>query len=363
MERWQKSLRNSVRDLHTLAEKFGLSEEKLREVVHTFPFLISPHYASLIRQKGDPIYRQCVPDEAELVGNEPLLEDPLAEEAHSPAPNIICRYPDRCLFLVSNACATYCRFCTRKRKFSTRNRIDPTHLEPGFRYIETHPEIRDVLISGGDPFLLEDERIEEILRRLRSISHVEILRIGTRTPCVLPERITLKLARMLKKYPPLYIHVHFNHPDEVTPEAVRALARLADAGIPLGSQTVLLKGVNDDPQIMLRLMHKLLAARVRPYYLFQCDLVHGTGHFRTPLAKGLEIMKAMHGWTSGMAVPHYAIDLPCGGGKIPLVPDYLESRTKNILHFRTYRGTPCAYPDLPNPPPPSETPTSSKETS
>ncbi|MDD5598768.1 MAG: KamA family radical SAM protein [Victivallaceae bacterium] len=346
MEKWQKSLQKSVKDVGLPAKLFNLPEDKLREVAHAFQFRVSPYYFSLLREKGDAIYRQCIPDELELEGSEKLMEDPLGEDESSPVPNIVHRYPDRCLFLVSNQCAMYCRFCTRKRKFGTRDRIDPSKLEAGFDYIRQHPEIRDVLISGGDPFLLEDSGIENILKRLRAVDHIQILRLGTRTPCVLPERITVKLTRMLKKYHPLFINVHFNHPDELTPQAVKALARLADAGIPLGSQTVLLKGINDDPIVMRLLMQKLLAARVRPYYIFQADLVYGTEHFRTPISKGLEIMRQLRGWTSGLAVPYYVVDLPGGGGKIPLLPEYVRNVEDHNIVFSNYCGQVCSYPDF-----------------
>ena len=348
MEKWQRSLGKSVTDIRFVAEKFGLDADKLGKVAAAFQFRVSPYYFSLIKEKGDPIYRQCIPDERELEGDEELMDDPLNEDKSSPVPNIVHRYPDRCLFLVSNQCAMYCRFCTRKRKFGGHGSIDPTRLEPGFKYIEEHAEIRDVLISGGDPLLLPDERIEAILKRLRAIRHVEIIRIGTRACCTFPERITAKLCRMLRKYHPLFVNTHFNHPDELTPQSTAALGRLADAGIPLGCQTVLLKGVNDDPAVMKRLMQKLLMARVRPYYIFQTDLVFGTEHFRTSIAAGLRIMDALRGWTTGMAVPQYVIDLPCGGGKVPLVPEYLEKRDGDKLVFRNYRGDSFNYPDIPD---------------
>ncbi len=346
MEKWQQSLRKALCSVDSLAEKYHLPAERLREVASAFRFRVSQYYLSLIQEKDDPIWKQCIPDPKELEGCEDLMDDPLSEEKHSPVPCIVHRYPDRCLFLVSNQCAMYCRFCTRKRKFRTPMCIDRAHIDEGIEYIRSHAEIRDVLISGGDPFLLEDEKIEYILKNLRPIRHIEILRIGTRTPCVFPERITLKLTRMLKKYHPLFINVHFNHPRELTPQSVAALGRLADAGIPLGSQTVLLKGINDDPVVMKELMQKLLAARVRPYYIFQTDLVYGTEHFRTPVSKGIEIIKAIRGWTSGLAVPHFVIDLPSGGGKVALVPDPLVSRDGKKLKFRNYCGEVYDYPDL-----------------
>ena len=307
MEQWQKSLENALTDASELAKRFDLSEEAVRRVSAVFPFRITRYYLSLIRAKGDPIYRQCVPDELELRESGDLMDDPLGEEALSPAPCIVHRYPDHCLLLVSNCCACYCRFCTRKRKFRTPMCVDEANVARGIEYIASNPDIHDVLVSGGDPLLLDTDRLESILSRLRAIEHVDFIRIGTRTPCVLPERINRHLVSMLRQYHPLYI--------------------LSDAGIPLGSQTVLLRGVNDDPEVIRLLMRKLLAVRVKPYYLFQSDLIYGTEHFRTPLSVGLDIMKKLRGWTSGLAVPHFAIDLPCGGGKVPLIPDYLEKST------------------------------------
>ena len=349
MEQWQKDLKNALTDPDELAERFGLDADVVRRIAGVFPFRITRHYLSLIRAKGDPIYLQCVPDERELAPSCDLMDDPLGEEDLSPAPCVVHRYPDHCLLLVSNCCASYCRFCTRKRKFRTPMCVDESHLSLGIDYIASNPAIRDVLVSGGDPFLLDTDRLESILSRLRAIEHVEIIRIGTRTPCVLPSRINRRLVSMLKQYHPLYVNVHFNHPDEVVPESVAALRKLADAGIPLGSQTVLLRGVNDDVEVIRALMRKLLAARVKPYYLFQSDLIYGTEHFRTPLATGLDIIKRLRGWTSGMAVPHFAIDLPCGGGKVPLVPDYLEKVEGRVYTFRNFRGVPYRYPDVRDP--------------
>jgi lysine 2,3-aminomutase len=244
-------------------------------------------------------------------------------------PNLIHKYPDRALFLVHAQCAMYCRFCTRKRMVGTnRMRITADTIQAGLDYLQKTPAIRDVLVSGGDPLLLEDEAIEYILRQLRKIPSIEIIRIGTRVPCVLPMRVTKKLASLLKRYHPLYINTHFNHPTEITPAAAAACSRLADAGIPLGCQTVLLKGVNNDPVIIRTLMQKLLTIRVKPYYLFQGDMTRGTDHFRTPLAQGIDIMRSLIGHTSGLAVPTLAVDLPGGGGKIPLLPEYMKSFAK-----------------------------------
>ena len=342
MEQWQELLRKkSLASLDTLAERFGATHvpelERLRQAAENFEFRISPAMLDLIKSPGDPIWRQYVPDLQELEVGDGIV-DSLAEDTHSPVPNITHRYPDRALFLVSPVCASYCRFCTRRRKVGDPSKIPMAQLESAFAYLEEHTEIRDVIMSGGDPLLLSDRRIEEICKRLRSIKHLEVLRIGSRIPCHLPERITPELCAILKKYHPLYINTHFNHPDELTPAAVKALGMLADAGIPLGCQTVLLKGVNDDPDVMKTLMQKLLAARVRPYYIYMCDQVAGAEHFRTTVEKGLEIIKALRGWTSGLAVPHFVIDAPGGGGKIPLLPEYVVKLTDREVVLRNYAG-------------------------
>ncbi|OGV59300.1 MAG: lysine 2,3-aminomutase [Lentisphaerae bacterium GWF2_50_93] len=336
-DNWRKVLKRSITSAKVLSEKFGIPLEELEAVARKFKIRITPYYFSLIKKKDDPIYKQVVPDIRELENND-LFEDPLAEDKDSPVNNIVHRYPDRCLFLVSAVCASYCRFCTRSRKVGDPNKIDMKFIDEGIEYIRQHTEIRDVVISGGDPLLLEDSKIEYILRNLRALAHIEIIRIGTRAPCMLPQRITPNLVRMLKKYHPLYMNVHFNHPDELTPIAMKALGRLADAGIPLGNQTVLLKGVNDDPEVMKQLMQKLLRARVKPYYIYQADLVDRTEHLRTSVQKGLEIIESLRGWTSGMAVPHFVIDAPEGGGKIPLLPEYVTRITDKEVIMRNYEG-------------------------
>lgn len=346
MEKWKKILQEAVRDTDELARRFGLDAEKLREVSRVFPFRIPRPVLDRIRSKDDPLFRQCVPDPRELDASSDLLDDPLGEVRFGKEECIVQKYPDRCLFLVSGECAMYCRFCTRKRKFRQPFCVGKKQIDAGLAYIAEHKELRDVLISGGDPFLLDDDRLDYILRGVRSSKHIRIIRIGTRTPAMLPERITMKLVSVLKKYHPLYLNLHFNHPDELTPPTVKALNRLADAGIPLGSQTVLLKGVNDDPEVMRELMWKLLEARVKPYYIFQCDLIYGTEHFRTPLSKGIEIVKALRGWSSGMANPHYVIDLPRGGGKVPLVPDYLVKTEGRMRTYCNYCGEEYLYPDV-----------------
>ena len=347
MESWQELLRKkSLASLDALVAKFGPEQfpdlERLRQAALNFEFRISPAMVDLIKSPGDPIWRQYVPDLQELEVGDGLV-DSLAEDAHSPVPNITHRYPDRALFLVSPVCASYCRFCTRRRKVGDPEKISMRELESAFRYLEAHSEIRDVIMSGGDPLLLSDRRIDELCRRLRAIPHLEIIRIGSRVPCHLPERITPELCGILRRYHPLYINTHFNHPDELTPAAVEALGRLADAGIPLGCQTVLLKGVNDDVAVMKLLMQKLLAARVRPYYIYMCDQVAGAEHFRTTVETGLEIIRALRGWTSGLAVPHFVIDAPGGGGKIPLLPEYVESLTDDAVVLRNYAGQRYVY--------------------
>lgn len=342
MDDWQQLLKESIISAQQLSKKFDVSKEDILRIQKVFPLKITPYYLSLIREKDDPLFKQVVPDPRELE-NHGLFTDPLAEDRDSPVNNIIHRYPDRCLFLVSYECASYCRFCTRKRKVGDSSKIRLQFIDEGIEYIEMHDEIRDVILSGGDPLLLSDDQIEYILDKLKRIPHVEIIRMGTRVPCFLPQRITTELVNMLKKYHPLFINVHFNHPDELTPEAIEALEKLANGGIPLGNQTVLLKGVNDKPQVMKHLMQKLLMARVRPYYIYQTDMVYGTEHFRTSIRKGLQIIKSLRGWTSGLAVPHFVIDAPGGGGKIPLLPEYVKKITDDAVILRNFRGRTFVY--------------------
>src|ERR1044072_7626752 len=325
MAPWQELLRKkSVATLEALVAKFGPEHfpdlERLREAARNFEFRISPAMVDLIKSPGDPIWRQYVPDLQELEVHDGLV-DSLAEDANSPVPNITHRYPDRALFLVSPVCASYCRFCTRRRKVGDPEKIPMSQFESAFQYLEQHTEIRDVIMSGGDPLFLNERRLDMILTRLRSIPHLQIIRIGSRVPCHLPERITPELTAMLRRFHPLFINTHFNHPDELTPAAVHGLGILADAGIPLGCQTVLLKGVNDDPEVMKLLMQRLLTARVRPYYIYMCDQVAGAEHFRTTVQAGIKVMEALRGWTSGLAHHHFVIDAPGGGGEIPLLPE------------------------------------------
>ncbi|MFH0845603.1 MAG: KamA family radical SAM protein [Pseudomonadota bacterium] len=320
---WEKILSESITAPEVLSKFFCADEREIQRVISTYPMRINPYYLSLIRDKGDGLYRQAVPDIHEITLQQGI-EDPLREEDLSPVPGLTHKYPDRVLFLISATCAMYCRFCNRKRKVGRSGVVNRETIKEGLSYIRSNREIRDVLLSGGDPLLLSDGDLFRILSELRAIPHVEILRIGTRIPCTLPQRITRELANMLKGFHPLYINTHFNHPSEITPESSLACDRLANAGIPLGCQSVLLKGVNDDALIMKRLMHKLLCIRIRPYYLFQADFVKGTSHFWTSINKGLEIISKLQGDTSGLGVPHFMIDLPGGGGKVPLAPGYRQ---------------------------------------
>jgi lysine 2,3-aminomutase len=345
MELWQKMIRDSIHSVDQLVEKFKLDRRVAERLDKFFQARINPYYLSLIRYPGDPIWLQCVPDETELSDID-APEDPLGEDSMSPVPNITHRYPDRVLFLTTSQCGMYCRFCTRKRKVGDSSKISMRGLEAAFKYIEEHKEIRDVILSGGDPLMLTDAMLEKILQRLRQIPHIEIIRLGTRMPVVLPHRITPKLVRMLKKYHPIYVNTHFNHPWEITPESKRACELLADAGIPIGNQTVLMKGVNDDPEIIKELFRKLLLMRVRPYYLYQADLTKGANHFRTPVKVGLEIMDKLRGHTSGLAVPYYVIDAPGGGGKIPLLPQYILYQDDEKLILRNYKYETFIYPDV-----------------
>ena len=340
---WKQILSQSITTPDSLPASFEKAGAGLSEVTTRYPMLVNPYYLGLIKQKGDAIYRQCIPDMREIT-NQTGLEDPLNEEGLSPVPGLTHRYPDRVLFLICSRCAMYCRFCNRKRKVGRASMVTKETIGEGLFYIQSHKEIRDVLLSGGDPLLLENKELFRILSKLRTMPHVEIIRIGTRVPCTLPQRITPRLTNILKKFNPLYINTHFNHPREITLEAGLACRRLVDAGIPLGCQTVLLKGVNDDIVIMKELMQKLLTIRVRPYYLFQADLAKGTSHFWTPLSQGLKIMSGLQGHTSGLCVPHFAIDLPGGGGKVPLLPKYVMEENEDGLLLKNYLGKEYRYP-------------------
>ncbi|MGD2154098.1 MAG: KamA family radical SAM protein [Gemmatimonadales bacterium] len=346
MTNWQQILKRSITTVDQLIELFGegrIDREATQAAIEKFNMRITPAVLAQIKGDGNAFWQQYVPSAEE---NEVLdgIVDSLAEDDDSPVPNITHRYPDRVLFLVSPVCASYCRFCTRRRKVGDPEKIPLNQFESAFRYIEEHTEVRDVILSGGDPLMLSDRRLEYFLKRLREIGHVEIVRIHTRIPSHLPERITGDLCRMIAKYHPVYVNIHCNHPAELTPATERALAKLSNAGCPLGSQTVLLKGINDEPEIMRELMQKLLKNRVRPYYLYMADPVAGAEHFRTGVEKGLEIIRSLRGWTSGLAVPHFCIDAPGGGGKIPLLPNYVEEVSDDEVVMRNYAGELYRYP-------------------
>jgi lysine 2,3-aminomutase len=342
MQQWHRLLSRSIEKPDDLPARLRTDVSALQRVVTAYPMRVNPYFLSLIKEKNDPLWLQAVPDVRELQDTV-CQEDPLNEENLSPVPNLVHKYPDRALFLVNSQCAVYCRFCTRKRKVGTpAMAVSRDTIRAGLDYLAKTPEIRDVLISGGDPLLLPDEKIDRLLQEVWRIPHIEIIRIGSRVPCTLPMRITTRLARILKKYHPLYINTHFNHPREITPEAALACGRLADVGIPLGCQTVLLRGINDSPEIIRQLMHGLLRIRVRPYYLFQTDMTRGTNHFRTPVELGQAIMRSLIGHTSGLAVPTFAVDAPGGGGKIPLTPNYIRTMGDEII-FDNYCGTTCTY--------------------
>lgn len=317
----------------------------LAPVLGRYPFRLSPSYAKLIRQPGDPIWRQCVPDTRELQDHE-QIPDPLSESSLSPVTGLIHRYPDRVVLLVSNRCPVYCRFCMRKRMVGEGDApLSREGLERALEYIAAHGAIHDVVLSGGDPLMLTDESLHYLLGRLRSIGHIAIIRIGTRVPVTFPERVTPALCAILRQFHPLYINTHFNHPAEINDLSSAACGMLADAGIPLGNQTVLLKEVNDDVETMSALMTGLLSIRVRPYYIHQMDLVRGTAHFRTSVETGLDIIRGLRGHVSGLAVPHFVVDLPGGMGKVPLLPDAAE-RQGDTLYLTTYEGRRVAYRDI-----------------
>jgi lysine 2,3-aminomutase len=351
---WKWQLRNRIMDVNTLEKVIPITEEEKKAIEHSLEFLrmaITPYYASLIDpdDPDDPIRKQAIPTVKELeVAPEDML-DPLHEDVDSPTPGLTHRYPDRVLLLVTDMCSMYCRHCTRRRKAGDTDKAMPLdYVDKTVEYLKDHPEVRDVLISGGDPLTLPTDHLESIIKRIASVPTVEIIRIGSRAPVVFPHRIDDELVDMLKKYQPIWINTHFNHPKEFTPDSIAALKKLADAGIPLGNQSVLLKGVNDHPEIMKRLVHDLVKNRVRPYYIYQCDLSQGLSHFRTTVAKGLEIMEYLRGHTSGFAVPTYVIDAPHGGGKIPVMPQYLISYGENKVILRNYEGGLFVYEEPKN---------------
>ena len=345
---WRWQVKHSIRTPDALKKVLRLTaaeEEGFLATREVFQMAITPYYAALMDQ-GDPscpIRRQAVPHIAETHITDAEMRDPLTEDDHVVAPGLVHRYPDRALLLVNNMCAMYCRFCTRKRYTGAVNETLPkAEFQQVLDYLHAHPEVRDVLVSGGDPFMMADARLDELLAGLRSVPSVEVIRIGSRVPVVLPMRVTPELAQILRKHAPVWVNTHFNHPKELTPEARAACARLVDVGVPMGNQTVLLKGVNSSVRTLKVLFQQLVATRVWPYYLYQCDLVEGTDHFRTPVAKGLEVMEQLRGHTSGFAIPTFVVDTPGGGGKIPLSPQYqlsasAEETTLRNFEFRTFR--------------------------
>ncbi len=346
---WKWQVKNRIETLDDLKKYIQLTPEEengVRESLKSLRMAITPYYLSLIdvNNPNDPIRKQSIPTINELHVSPSDLQDPLHEDSDSPVPGLTHRYPDRVLFLITDMCAMYCRHCTRRRFAGQKDAASPSErIEKAIDYIARTPQVRDVLLSGGDALLMSDDRIEYILKRLREIPHVEIIRFGTRTPVVMPQRITDEFCEMVKKYHPIWLNTHFNHPNEITPESAAACAKLANAGIPLGNQSVLLRGVNDCTNVMKKLVHELVKIRVRPYYIYVCDQSMGIGHFRTPVSKGIEIIENLRGHTSGYAVPTFVVDAPGGGGKIPVMPNYMVSQSPTRVVVRNYEGVLSTY--------------------
>lgn len=346
---WTWQAKNRITGLEELREYITLTpaeEQGIEKCLSSFRMAVTPYYLSLIDlcDPEDPIRKQAIPSVEELYFAPEESADSLHEDTDSPVKGLTHRYPDRVLFLLTDRCASYCRHCTRRRLVGqTDNSMPREQIDACIEYIRCHPEVRDVLLSGGDVFMLSDEKLEYVLSSLREIPHVEIIRLGTRTPVVMPQRITLQLCEMLKKYHPVWVNVHFNHPNEITPEAAAACGRLADAGIPLGNQSVLLAGVNDCVHVMRKLVNELVKIRVRPYYIYACDLSLGLSHFRTPVSKGIEIIEGLRGHTSGFCVPTFVVDAPGGGGKVPVMPDYVLSQTPRKVILRNFEGVITTY--------------------
>ena len=346
---WRWQVRNRIETLDDLKKYIKLTPQEQEGVARCLDSLrmaITPYYLSLINLDDpfDPVRMQAVPTAKELHRADADLLDPLHEDTDSPVPGLTHRYPDRVLMLVTDQCSMYCRHCTRRRFAGQKDcEVQISRIDKYIEYVAAHPEVRDVLLSGGDALLLSDEKLEGIIKRLREIKHVEIIRIGSRTPVVMPQRITPELCAMLKKYHPIWLNTHFNHPNEITPESRRACEMLADAGVPLGNQSVLLAGVNDCVHVMKRLVHELVKLRVRPYYIYHCDLSMGLEHFRTPVSKGIEIIEGLRGHTSGFAVPTFVVDAPGGGGKIPVMPEYLISMSPDKVILRNFEGVITTY--------------------
>ena len=351
---WKWQVKHRIETLEELKKYIQLTpqeEEGVKQSLTTLRMAITPYYLNLIDTNNPhcPIRKQSIPTGSELVQSAADLLDPLHEDEDSPTPGLTHRYPDRVLFLITDMCSMYCRHCTRRRfAGQTDGESTSQKIEKSIDYIAKTPQVRDVLLSGGDALMVSDARLESIIQRLRAISHVEIIRIGTRTPVVCPQRITDDLVLMLKKYHPIWVNTHFNHPNEVTPEAIAACAKMADAGIPLGNQSVLLRGVNDCVSVMKKLVHELVRIRVRPYYIYQCDLSMGLEHFRTPVSKGIEIIESLRGHTSGYAVPTFVVDAPGGGGKTPVMPNYVISQSPHKVVLRNFEGVITTYSEPQN---------------
>lgn len=353
---WIWQLKNRITSLAQLEELVELTEEERAGCEHAnnkLALAITPYYFNLIDRQDPncPIRKQVIPRSGEMVTTVDEMLDPVGEDSHSPVPGLVHRYPDRVLFLVTDRCAAYCRYCTRSRLVSNAQdyNFHPS-FEAGLKYIEEHPEVRDVLISGGDPLLLSDKKLDYLLGRLRAIEHVEFIRIGSRIPVFLPQRVTPELCEIFKKHGPIWISIHTNHPKECTQDLKDACERLSYAGVPLGNQSVLLKDVNDDLEIMTALVHRLVRMRVRPYYIYQCDLITGSSHLRADVRKGIEIMRGLRGHTTGYAVPQFVIDAPNGGGKVPINPEYIVKIDDEAIHFKNFEGSLYRYPLKPGAP-------------
>lgn len=351
---WKWQVRNRIETVDQLKKYLTLTEEEeagARETLKTLRMAITPYYLSLIDpdNPNDPVRKQSVPTAQELHKAEADLDDPLHEDSDSPVPGLTHRYPDRVLLLITDMCSMYCRHCTRRRFAGQKDCSSPIErIDAAIEYIARTPQVRDVLLSGGDALMVSDDRLEYIISKLREIPHVEVIRIGSRVPVVCPQRITPELTAMLRKYHPIWLNTHFNHPNEVTEESKEACARLADAGIPLGNQSVLLAGINDCSHVMKKLVHELVKMRVRPYYIYQCDLSTGIEHFRTPVSKGIEIIENLRGHTSGYAVPTFVVDAPGGGGKTPVMPTYVISQSPSRVVLRNYEGVITTYTEPTN---------------
>lgn len=347
---WCRQLKNRITTIEELSKVLNLTDSELNALSTNsgLKMSVTPHFLKMIDKNNPncPIRKQAIPTRSELNFSENDLFDPCGEEKDTVVYGLVHRYPDRVLLLVTNLCAMYCRHCTRRRIVGQRDTtLSQEQLTTAYNYIKKNKKIRDVLISGGDPLILSDEKLETILKSLRAIEHVKIIRIGTRIPVVLPQRITPELTNMLKKYHPIYMSIHFNHPAEISPETKTACEMLVGSGIPLGSQTVLLKGINDSPKIMMKLMQDLMEIRVRPYYIYQCDLAPGTSHFRTTVAAGIKIVESLRGHTTGYAVPTYVIDAPGGGGKVPISPEYVISKNKDNVIIKNWKKEIYVYPE------------------